>query len=229
MTASHAARRRPRTASRAVRRRQLIEATIVCIAEHGISGTTMAKVTQEAGLSMGLVSFHFESKENLLLETLLHLAEEHRARWHERLADSELAPEAKLAAVVDAHFDPAICNETRIAVWFAFFGEARYRAVYLEKIAHFDTERTAVVTELCAEIAGEGYQGVDIDEVTRNLECLADGLWLSVMVYPRWLTREAAHAQARSYLRHVFPRHFAVWPGEGGAAGPCAQRYEEAS
>ena len=61
----------PKTApnSRAVakerRREQLIKATINCIAKRGIAGTTMADVTNDAGLSSGIVNLHFQSKDKL--------------------------------------------------------------------------------------------------------------------------------------------------------------------
>ncbi|MEL6482271.1 MAG: transcriptional regulator BetI [Pseudomonadota bacterium] len=213
MTTSFA-EKRPRTASRAVRRQQLIEATIECIAENGLSGTTMAEVTRRAGLSLGLVSFHFRSKENLLQETLVYLAEEHRSRWVESLEDSALDPAAKLAAVMDAHFHPSTCNHTRIAVWFAFFGEARHRDVYRAKIASFDNERTDTVTRMCEALRDRENVSVPAEDIASNLESLADGLWLSILLYPGWLDRRQAKAQLHSYLRSVFPHAFSAWPGE---------------
>ncbi len=215
------AAKRPRTASRAVRRKQLIEATIQCIAQNGLTGTTMAEVTRRAGLSMGLVSFHFQSKENLLQETLVHLAEQHRSRWVACLEDSALDPAAKLAAVMDAHFHPSTCNHTRIAVWFAFFGEARHREVYRARIAHFDTERTETVTRLCSALIESEGADVPAEHVASSLESLADGLWLSILLYPTWLDRQTAKGQVHSYLRSVFPRAFARWPGEAEAPAPC--------
>ena len=56
-----------RTASRAKRRQQLIDATMKCIARKGMGGTTLADVAREAGLSQGIVNLHFKSKENLLI------------------------------------------------------------------------------------------------------------------------------------------------------------------
>lgn len=212
--------KRPRTASRAVRRRQLIEATIACIAENGLTGTTMAEVTRRADLSMGLVSFHFRSKENLLQETLVHLAEEHRARWVEAVARAS-DPAAKLAAVMDAHFHESTCNRTRIAVWFAFFGEARHRDVYRRRIAQFDTERTDTVARHCAALIEAEGADVPAEHVASNLESLADGLWLAILLYPHWLDRRGAKAQVHSYLRSVFPRSFARWPGETEPARPA--------
>jgi AcrR family transcriptional regulator len=66
----------PRTASRATRRLQLIDATMKCIARKGMSSTTLGDVAREAGLSQGIVNLHFESKDNLLNETLRHLADD---------------------------------------------------------------------------------------------------------------------------------------------------------
>lgn len=212
MTAANAATR-PRTESRAVRRKQLIEATIKAIATHGLTGTTMATVTRLADVSMGLVSFHFQSKENLLHETLLYLAEEHRTCWQD-LAAAVTTPEAKLAAVIDAHFHPTTCSDDRIRVWFAFFGEARYRAVYRTHITDFDSERTDFVAGLCRDLIDRGRHGLDADQTAGTIESLADGLWLSIMLYPDALPRAAAKQQVQSYLASVFPAEFAVWPGQ---------------
>ena len=55
-----------RKASREARRVQLIEATIETIAVRGFARTTLTDVAQQAGLSHGLVNFHFETKEKLL-------------------------------------------------------------------------------------------------------------------------------------------------------------------
>lgn len=74
--------KKPRTLPAEQRRKQLIEATITSISKAGISGTTLTAVTKEAGLSMGLVNFHFKTKEILLTETLSFLAEEHLSLIH---------------------------------------------------------------------------------------------------------------------------------------------------
>ena len=74
-----------RTASRAERRQQLIDATMKCIARKGMSGTTLGDVASEAGLSQGIVNLHFESKDNLLNETLRALANDYRAQFDKTL------------------------------------------------------------------------------------------------------------------------------------------------
>ena len=59
-----------RTASKEERQLQLIQATIRSVAQNGLSDTTMATVSSEAGLSQGIINLHFQSKERLLVETL---------------------------------------------------------------------------------------------------------------------------------------------------------------
>ena len=68
--------KRGRKASKETRRQQLIEATIDSLARRGYSETTMADVADGAGLSRGIVNFHFESKEKLLVATLQYMADE---------------------------------------------------------------------------------------------------------------------------------------------------------
>ena len=62
---------------KAERRQQLIDATIRCIAQQGLSAVTLQMVTREAGLSLGIANLHFQSKDNLLRETLRFVAEEY--------------------------------------------------------------------------------------------------------------------------------------------------------
>lgn len=199
----------PRTAAPEVRRRQLIEATIATIAESGLSGTTMASVARRAGLSTGLVNFHFKSKDILLAETLASLAQELRAAWGEAVADPVLGPAAKLTAIVGAHFDPDIIDRRKIAVWFAFFGETQSRAAYREGATAIDMERLETSTALCREIAAEGgYADADPEGMGRTLEALFDGFWLNFLVYPARFSGEDARAQVMGYLAGRFPRHF---------------------
>ncbi len=141
MTEGTAPRTR-RTAPREERWRQLIDPAIVSIAQHGLSGTTTAIVTERAGLAAGIVGLHFGSNENLLVATPEHLAPEHRARWIEAVGEPGLTPAERLRAIIEAHFDPAICTAPKIATWFAFFGEAPSRDLPPQRrIARFRADR----------------------------------------------------------------------------------------
>ena len=201
-------RRVGRTASKEVRREQLIEATIESIAKFGISGTTMTTVTGLAGLSVGIVNFHFENKENLFEETLRHLAEEHRAQWQKSLKRADLTPTSKLLAIVDAEFHPRICSRKKLTVWFAFYGEAGYRKSYRKIMSEIDLERWNASKKLCAEIIAEGGYPQMAEDVAETLEGLFDGFCLSILIYPGKFTAEIAKDRVRGYLSSAFPGHF---------------------
>jgi TetR/AcrR family transcriptional regulator, transcriptional repressor of bet genes len=207
---------RRRTAPRDERVRELIAAAMEVIAAKGLTGTTTAAVTARAGLSAGIVSLHFGSKEGLLVATLESLANEHRAKWVTAQGAAGVGAKERLWAVIAAHFHPDICTRTKIAVWFAFFGERRYRETYREIVAQLDLERTAVVEAACREIVAEGgYAAVDPALVALSIENLADGLWLDLLLYPGRVTLERARAQMQALLAVHFPLHFPQAEADG--------------
>lgn len=207
--ATEATVKKARTASREVRRQQLIDATIESIAKHGFAGTTMTTVTGIAGLSIGLANFHFKTKQNLFEETLRFLAEEHRDHWQKNFEKANLAPESKLLAVVAAHFHPKICNRKKVAVWYGFFGEASARASYLNLANEIDGERREVSVNLCRQIIEEGgYNNIDPVDIAFTLEGLYDGFWLNILMYPGEFSRLDALKRIQEYLSQIFPDHF---------------------
>nr|WP_170329885.1 TetR family transcriptional regulator C-terminal domain-containing protein [Ruegeria arenilitoris] len=200
---------RRRTESKEVRRQQLIDATIDSIAQNGIGGTTMSTVTEIAGLSLGIVNFHFKSKQNLLEETLLFLAKEHHEQWLEAFDNAGLSASEKLLAIVDAHFHPQICTPKKLAVWFAFFGEAGRRKVYRSLINDIDQERYNIALRLCSEIAEDGgYDDMPPRQVANVLEALYDGIWLELLTYPENFRRPEARDHIVAFLSKVYPDHF---------------------
>lgn len=198
-----------RTASREKRRRQLIDATMKCIARKGMSSMTLGDVAREAGLSAGIVNLHFESKDNLLNETLRYLADEYRSRFDRTLKKAGPEPAARLRAVMEFDFRPSICNRQKLAVWFAYWGEVKSQPAYRRICDEFDRYYDAVIEDLCARIIEEGgYRGVSAETAAGALMSMTNGLWLSCLISPASWDRTAAMAAVMSYLGNVFPKHF---------------------
>ena len=198
-----------RTATREARRQQLINATINSISKRGFSGTTLATVTKGAKLSHGVVNFYFDSKESLYVETLGFLAQEHYEYWTAAMAKAAPKPAAQLAAILEADFEPAICSTKKLAVWFAFWGQAKQRPTYLNIHNTYDERRTDELQRLCAEITEDGqYDHIVPAETTRIIESLIDGLWLQLLLYPKTLDRTEARNNCFNYLANLFPKHF---------------------
>jgi AcrR family transcriptional regulator len=200
--------RGPRTATRALRREQLMRSTIESIARRGFAGTTLADVADGAGLSRGIVNFHFQSKDQLLDETLEFLADEYRAVWTRYLERAGPTPPERLLALVLADYDPAVCNRKKLAVWFAFWGESKSRPNYLRLMGDRDTEYEATLRAICSAVIDEGNYGLDHEQAAASISSLSDGMWLSLLVTPRKYTREGAKNLSLLQLSRLFPKHY---------------------
>ena len=200
----------PRTASKAERRTQLIEATIRSIAANGLSDTTSSLVAREAGLSQGIINLHFESKDKLLLATLARVVDEYRALWEAALEVAGDDPASRLAALVEVDFHPSVCDRDKLAVWFAFWSESKARPTYRKLCAARDRDYDRVMRELCRELVSEGRYDVDADLAARALAAITEGLWLDMLISPRSLSRREALRVSMAYLAHLFPKHFSA-------------------
>jgi TetR/AcrR family transcriptional repressor of bet genes len=200
---------RRRTAPPAERREQLIQATIRCVANRGLGSTTIATVAQEAGLSQGIINLHFQSKERLLTETLRFLADEYRNACREAALKAGDSPTAGLEAMVELDFRRGICERDKLAVWFAFWGERRFRPTYRRICAERDKSYDDMVRAMCARLCEQGgYPEVDPALVADGLSALTDGLWLDLLVRPDSMSRDLARRISMTYLADAFPRHF---------------------
>jgi TetR/AcrR family transcriptional regulator, transcriptional repressor of bet genes len=205
-----------RAAAKAERRRQFIDATITCIAKHGLSGTTLAKVTEIAGTSIGLANFHFASKDRLLEAVLTHLSDELRGLWRDRNRAAGRPAADQLLAIVDASFHPRICDRKKLAIWSAFYGDARAREIYRKVVSDVDDERLFATVAILEILVQEGgYAGIDPMETALALESLYDGLWQNMLLYPAEFRRSAARNRVVIVLAAFFPRHFPVTPIPG--------------
>ena len=192
------------------RRRELIAATMETIAAHGLSGTTVARVADCAGLSVGIIGFYFEGKDALLLATLQHLVESYERAWREAIASAEEDPARQLEALIDASFDASLCDVRTVSAWNAFWGEANARSEYLRVCGQRDADFRQESHRLISEVAKRGDFGhVDPDAVTLAFVHLIE--WL-----PEWMLGadegafdlEWARLTCRKFLASLFPGEF---------------------
>jgi len=206
--------KRGRKASKEVRQLQLIEATIDSLAKRGYSDTTMADVADGAKLSRGIVNFHFESKEKLLVATLQYMYDEYSAHWRAALDKAAGDPASQLQALVAADFDRSICSKRKLAAWCAFWGEAKSRPTYQALSAARDKVYQGTIVDLCGRLKQEAGYAYQPETIALALSAMLEGLWLRLMMGAEDVSRETALAGANAFLETAFPRHY---PGEGPA------------
>ena len=198
----------PRKLSRETRRAQVIEATIEVLAEQGYARTTLTDVARRAGISHGLVNFHFQTKDALLAETLGYLSDEYRQNWDAALAAAGPSPAHQLDALIRADFEPAICTPARLAAWLSFWGEAQSRPLYQAKCGENDRLYLTKLEENCAALIREGRYPGDPILISRVLRVTSEGVWVDLIStrepYSPTEALQTVHAAAMAF----FPRHF---------------------
>lgn len=193
---------------REARRGQLIEATIEVLAERGYARTTLSDVANRAGLSHGLVNFHFHSKDLLLSETLAFLSDEYRAVWQGALAAAGPRPAEQLDALIRADFDPGIFTPARLAAWVAFWGEAQSRPLYQAYCGAKDDDYADRKAAICAALMAEGGYGGDAARVARALRLVTEGVWMDLVTMATPYSREEGLRTVMTAASAFFPKHF---------------------
>jgi AcrR family transcriptional regulator len=201
-----------RKAARPVRRQQLVDATIGVLARKGFSALTVSDVAKSAGLSVGIINFHFESKEKLLSACLSYLADEYYRNWKRALATPRATDAEKLRLMMLSDIDDSVFTSEKMGAWIAFWGEAQGRPTYMEICSTFDNERSSVILDLCNKITTSGGYRHNPKGVAQALEFLNDGLWLGVSTGSANLKSTISAGDARlaieSSLVAFFPKHF---------------------
>jgi TetR/AcrR family transcriptional repressor of bet genes len=126
------------TPIREARQRQLVEATITAIGRYGYAKLTLNHVATLAGLSPGIVNFHFRTKEQLLAATLEFLVEEYEAFWAQASAKAGETGAAKIDAMIEFEFDPRVSSLEKVSVWYAFWAEAQVNPSHRERVSRLE-------------------------------------------------------------------------------------------
>ncbi|MCA9779539.1 MAG: TetR family transcriptional regulator C-terminal domain-containing protein [Candidatus Eremiobacteraeota bacterium] len=113
----------PRPSNTETRRQQIVDGLLQVMSQKSYEKATIASIARAAELTPGVVHYHFNSKQEILLELTRQLAEKLSERYHSLTLDG--SPRARLNAFIDARLatgpgsDPAA-----VACWVAIGTEA---------------------------------------------------------------------------------------------------------
>lgn len=200
---------RSRAVQSEFRKRQLIEATIDCIDKLGLSQTTLARIAERAGVSQGVVVFHFQTKEGLLEQTLRHLSQEYLRCWKDA-CDNAVPddPVSQLCALIKASFTPSICNRKKISVWYAFWGETRSRPRYMELCGSNDLAYSSKLLSLCEAIEPNTRSTLSAQTAALSIEGMIDGLWQNFLIGAPGFKRVQAITTVFELLEIIYPDEY---------------------
>ncbi|NJM93080.1 MAG: hypothetical protein HC861_11200 [Rhodospirillaceae bacterium] len=147
---------------------------------------------QAAGLSVGIVNFYFKSKDVLLIETLRHLVADYIEQTNENFRNAGATAAAQVATMIESDFHRTVANRKKVTVWYAFWGETRWRPEFLKICQELSDSFHRETTDIFARLIVEGgYQNLDADLIARGFDAMIDGLWLDMLINPKAVDREA--------------------------------------
>lgn len=175
---------------------RILEAAASLIAQRGVRGLRMEELAAEAGVSAGLLYYHFTDRATLLRRTLEFINERAGAYTDDRVpagTSSRAGLENKL--LLELQDEPAVVENS--AAW----GELRASALFEPELRdalrrstmEWNSEVTELIDTICEEegLAGDGRSG----DIAVRLTALVEGL------SQRWLSSSMDVGDAQRLLR----------------------------
>lgn len=178
-----------------IRRRDLIEAAFRTFLEHGLSGTTVARIGRRAGMSHGLVNYYFKSKDQLLCAVIRHAFRQilKNSLLHLRAAKT---PRQRISAAIHGNFPENLFNRNTAAAWISFFAEVPTNPEFerLQERFYRRLRRHLVVNlkELTSPARAE--------RIALGISVWIDGLWLRNGMKQHGMERHAAISAIQEYV-----------------------------
>ncbi|KJE33722.1 transcriptional regulator [Thalassospira sp. HJ] len=164
-----------------VRRRSLMEATLTCVARHGLHGASVRRITEEAGVTVGLVRHYFGSKDDMIRNAYAYLVGQLTAQASESARAAEGTPEAQLASFLRANLTRPNMDEETVSLWATFIGRVRHDPGFAEIHRDGYREFLSVLETLIEPVLihhGCPYSVAICRNHAIALNGLIDGLWM---------------------------------------------------
>ncbi len=179
-----------------IRRKELIQATMIAIHRAGLAEPTVAAICKYAGLSsVSIVNHYFKSKQDLLECTMHELAGDFLGEAALR-ASSAQTPMARVLAVIDANFAPSQCTPEAVSAWLWFWSRTPSSPVFA-KIEH--ATHRHIITELKRGLT-DLLPASEVKDAAEGLMALMYGMWLRFALDPEILDVEAARRITRDHF-----------------------------
>jgi len=157
---------------------QILEATMQVIVRDGLDAASMRAVAEEADVSLGLLSYHFDAKENLIVSAFKLGADRLIEFTAEQIEAAGPDPIDRVRAAVRSFFDAEFVSSEYLALWFAIWGVSRtnHEVAELERALH---DRYNKIIGATIQAADPDLNATRVGERITDLAALQNGLWLN--------------------------------------------------
>ena len=160
------------------RQERILDAVVSLLGRRGISAVSMRAVAREAGVSLGLVNYHYADKTSLI-RAALHRIETHDVGLVE--PDPALPPEERLQAALARVAAPEFLTTEYLSLRLQLWALARAH----EDFARINTEaQRRYRSGLAALIRAvrPGLSAAECDERAADIDVVQNGLWLTALL-----------------------------------------------
>lgn len=185
-----------------MRRRLILEAARKCILARGLSATTVREIATLADVSIGTITYHFESVDEILAEVLRDSSQRFTERVMQEAFTLAGAME-RLEFLIDTDLPDDEASTAQFRLWLEYWA----RAIHDPRLAVVHSERHSfergVIEQIIAEgvASGEFAPAADATAVAAEFVGLLEGLGLQVCLGDVQMSVETARGLLRNLLR----------------------------
>jgi TetR/AcrR family transcriptional regulator, transcriptional repressor of bet genes len=170
-----------------IRRTELVQATLSCIAQLGMERTTVREIAIKAGVTPGLIRHYFTSKDDLVLAAYIDYVGRLSEQSREAVANAIEEPTARLSTFIAANLSVPIVDRTNLSLWAGFIEAVRFSKGMAEvhRDGYMDYRNDA---ETLISNALKAQRRIVTKPLLRRygiaLNAIIDGLWLEGSISP---------------------------------------------
>ena len=166
---------------------QILDATMQVIVRDGLDSTSMRAVAEQAEVSLGLLSYHFDGKEQLVVAAFQRATERLMNLIDEEMSAAGDDPRARLRAALQSWFDPSFSDPQHLEMWLAIWAVSRTNdevaAVERDLYDRCAAQLASAIADVDPSLSPDGAS-----RRTTDLLALQNGLWIN---WNRWGDRDA--------------------------------------
>jgi TetR/AcrR family transcriptional regulator, fatty acid metabolism regulator protein len=190
---------------------RIVRAAYRLIGARGVQRVSLEEIAIGAGVSKGLVLYHFRSRERLLLAMMRWVLEAVAARIRDAV-EAAHTPREQIAAMLDVIFASAESNRRYYLTYIEMVEHgARFEAFgkLVSAVAGIQDQTYAAVVR--AGMASGDFEPRDVQQTARAVRGLVEGLFLQWLQEPEWRDAHGAYRALAEdgVLNYLAPKNHA--------------------